>query len=115
MLKKREASQRNWAMHSTPQDRQNDAELQIPSLLTTEDLARILRRSTHSIRNDLSRNPRSLPPSVVIPGGLRRLWRPQDVEAWLESLVVAPLPPVASQQRQRGAPIKAERLKKAAS
>lgn len=81
-------------------------------LLTTEDIARILRKSIHSIRHDLTRNPRCLPPRCAIPGANRNLWRAQDVESWLESFVVAPPPPPVPQQakRRRGAPTKAERL-----
>lgn len=83
-------------------------------LLTTDDLARILRKSVSSIRHDLSRNPRGLPPGVDIPGTLRRLWRPQDVEAWLASHVASPIPDAPQPvRRRRGAPTKAERLAKA--
>lgn len=84
----------------------------LSELLTTADLARILRKSVHSIRHDLTRNPRCLPPRCAIPGANRNLWREQDVEAWLMSLVVTPPPPPAPQQanRRRGAPTKAERL-----
>lgn len=82
-------------------------------LLTTEDLSRILRRSIHSIRHDLSRNPRSLPPLCAIPGN-RKLWRPVDVVTWLASLVVIPPDPVpypAKPRSKRGAPTKAERVR----
>lgn len=83
----------------------------LPSeLLTTEDVARIIRKSIHSVRHDLKRNPLSLPPRCAIPGTNRNLWRPQDVEAWLESFVVTPAPFSQAPKRKRGAPTKAERL-----
>lgn len=85
-------------------------------LLTTDDLARILRKSIHTIRHDLTRNPRSLPPRCALPGTNRNLFRPQDVEAWLASHVVTPTPdPVLFPEKprsKRGAPTKAERLAK---
>ena len=91
--------------------------LSVPEqLLTTDDLARILRKSVHSIRHDLFRNKSSLPPLCALPGTNRNLWRPQDVEAWLASHVVTPTPdPVpypAKPRSKRGAPTKAERVRR---
>lgn len=84
----------------------------LPELLTTDDLARLLRKSVHTIRHDLTRNPRSLPPRCALPGTNRSLWRPQDVEAWLAAHVVTPPPPTTLPHRRRGAPTKAERIAK---
>lgn len=86
----------------------------LSELLTTADLARILRKSVHSIRSDLVRNPRSLPPRCVIPGTNRILWRRQDVEAWLASHVVTPdlIPQLPKQKNKRGAPTKSERFRR---
>ncbi len=63
------------------------ASISFEQLLTTDDLARILRKSVHSIRHDVIRNPRSLPPRCALPGTGRNLWRPQDVESWLAAHV----------------------------
>jgi len=60
-------------------------------LLTTEDLALILCKSVSSVRQDITRNPSSLPPRIVIPGNKRGLWRPKDVETWLEAHVQEPI------------------------
>jgi hypothetical protein len=88
----------------------------LSELLTTDDLARIMRKSVHTIRHDLTRNPRSLPPRCAIPGTNRNLWRPQDVDAWLASLVITPDPdPLqcpAKPKSKRGAPTKAERVRR---
>lgn len=88
-------------------------------LLTIDDLAQILRKSIHSVRNDLSRNPAALPPRCRLPGTLRNLWRRQDVDAWLASYVIAldePAPPRPARRgsglAKRGAPTKAERIAK---
>lgn len=88
-------------------------------LLTIDDLALILRKSIHSIRNDLSRNPDALPPRCRLPGTLRNLWRRQDVDAWLASYVITPdeVPPPRPARRasglsKKGAPTKAERLRR---
>lgn len=83
---------------------------QISELLTVEDLARILRKSVHTIRHDLTRNPRSLPPRCDLPGTNRNLWRRQDVEVWLAAHVVVTPPPATLPHRRRGAPTKAERI-----
>lgn len=89
-------------------------------LLTIDDLAQILRKSIHSVRNDLSRNPTALPPRCRLPGTLRNLWRRQDVDTWLASYVINPEEPApprparrGSGLAKRGAPTKAERLAKA--
>lgn len=88
-------------------------------LVTLDELALILRKSIHSVRNDLSRNPAALPPRCRLPGTLRNLWRRQDVDAWLASYVIAldePAPPRPARRgsglAKRGAPTKAERIAK---
>lgn len=87
---------------------------QISGLLTVEDLSRILVKAPATIRHDVGRNPRSLPPRCALPGTNRNLWRPQDVEAWLASHVVAPdpIPQPPKTKSKRGAPTKAERIAK---
>lgn len=87
-------------------------------LLTTADLAGVLRKSVHSVRHDLTRNPCSLPPRCVIPGAKRNLWRLQDVEAWLASHVehTPPVPEVALlPARRRGRPTKMEQAARASN
>lgn len=85
-------------------------------LLTAEDLSFVLRRAVSSIRSDLSRNPRGLPPRVVLPGSRRSLWRLKDVEAWLAAHVVTPPPPPTTvPHKRRGASTKAERIAKQAA
>lgn len=59
----------------------------IESLLTVEDLAEILRKSPHSLKSDLVRNPECLPPPVRVKGTKRLLWRRKDVDQWLEDQV----------------------------
>ena len=86
----------------------------LSTLLTTDDLARLLHKSVHTIRHDLGRNPRSLPPVLVLPGTNRKFWLPHIVEAWLESYVAVP-PPTPQEPKQkskRGAPTKAERIRR---
>ena len=53
--------------------------------LTIHDLSAVLHKSPGSIYNDLTRNPQSIPPRIVIPGSIRLLWLRDDVEAWLKS------------------------------
>lgn len=87
-------------------------------LLTTDDIARILRKSVHSVRHDLTRNSRSLPPRCAIPGANRNLWRLQDVQNWLASHVEHPpveekLSVSPSPSRRRGRPTKIEQTARA--
>jgi hypothetical protein len=84
--------------------------------LTVEDMAVLLHKDVTSIRSDVLRNPRSLPPVLRLPGNRRLLWRRTDVDVWLAAHVVggpaaaspcsADLPP----RRRRGRPTKAEQI-----
>lgn len=87
-------------------------------LLTVEQLGGILQKSPHSIRHDLTRNPKSLPPLVRIPGVKRNLWRVSDVRTWMDSLVqpASPQPisqPAVDGKPRPGRPTKSEALAKA--
>lgn len=87
-------------------------------LLTIEQLGGILQKSPHSIRHDLSRNPKSLPPLVRIPGVKRNLWRVSDVRVWMDALVQVASPQPISQpagdgKRRPGRPTKSEALARA--
>ena len=50
--------------------------------LTVEDMAVLLHKDVTSIRSDVLRNPRSLPPVLRLPGNRRLLWRRADVDVW---------------------------------
>lgn len=56
-------------------------------LLDLHELAQLLGRSAETIKKDLRRNPRAVPPRVHIPGTRLLRWRRVDVEAWLAELV----------------------------
>lgn len=80
--------------------------------LDVNGLAEILKKSPASIRSDLSRNPRLLPPRLLI-GCKKPLWLVSTVLAWLESKVAAlqqsqAVLPEAPPKRKRGRPTKAE-------
>jgi hypothetical protein len=57
------------------------------TVLSVEQLAKIVHKSPSSIRSDASRNPGALPPICRIPGTKRLLWRIEDVQAWLAAHV----------------------------
>lgn len=57
------------------------------SILTVEQLSQYPHKSVASIRNDATRNPRSLLPICRLPGTKRLLWRFEDVEHWLAAHV----------------------------
>lgn len=87
-------------------------------LLTIEELGGILKKSPHSIRHDLTRNPKSLPPLVRIPGCKRNLWRVSDVRTWQDALVQSASPqpislPAVDGKPRPGRPSKSEALAKA--
>lgn len=87
------------------------------TVLTVEQLAKLVHKSPSSIRSDASRNPSSLPPICRLPGCKRLLWRLEDVHAWMASYVdrtatVIATPSqelAASLTRKRGRPRKTER------
>lgn len=54
-------------------------------LMTLDELAAILKRSQHTIKNDLRRNPDAVPPRMILPGTRLLRWRLVDVHAWLQS------------------------------
>lgn len=97
---------------SAPSDRDR-----VEVVFTLDELATFLRKSTKTIRSDLLRRPHTLPPRVRIPGTKKVLFR--DPPAWLSQFVekvpakpgsadsAGPQPP-----RRRGAPTKAERIKR---
>jgi len=53
------------------------------SVLSVDQLARLVHKSPASIRSDACRNPDALPPICRLPGNKRLLWRLEDVHAWL--------------------------------
>ena len=83
------------------------------ALLTVDQLSAFLQKSVSSIRSDVTRNPRALPPICRLPGTKRLLWRVQDVEAWLAEHVVDSelTKPVAGREYARpGRPTKAAQV-----
>ena len=54
-------------------------------LLTIDDIARILGRSSSTIRKDIFRRPAAVPPRVRVPGTRQLRWRAVDVQNWLAS------------------------------
>lgn len=87
------------------------------NLLTVELLASKIHKSVKSIRSDVTRNPKSLPPICRLPGTKRLLWREEDLVRWVAGHVVGitPTPPenslVASDSvAKRGRPTKAAQI-----
>ncbi|OOG40647.1 hypothetical protein B0E51_08360 [Rhodanobacter sp. C05] len=56
-------------------------------MLTVEDLAAVLRRARSTILSDLRRAQHRVPPTCTPRGTRKPLWRPEDVEAWLQAAV----------------------------
>lgn len=79
-------------------------------MFDVDDLAALLHRQVHTIRNDASRAPYRLPPRCVLPGQKRLLWRKDDVLAWLAAAVAIEHGPMSSEapRPRRGRPTKAE-------
>ncbi len=63
--------------------------MKLPPVLTLQDLSLVLGRSPETIRKDLRRNPKAVPPRLVLPNTRQLRWRIQDVSAWLEKHVSA--------------------------
>lgn len=81
------------------------------NLLTIENLSEILHKSVSSIQSDLCRAPHRLPPMVRLPATRRPLFRPSDVEAWINGHVVLNEPQFPS--RRRGRPSKKDQIERA--
>jgi len=85
-------------------------------ILRVEDLARYIHKSESTIRSDVKRNPKSLPPICRLPGTRRLLWRREDVEAWLLQFVDTPegsvIPLTLTDQKKRGRPTKKDQIDK---
>ena len=92
-----------------------------PVLLNYRQLASLIGRPAASVQSEAYRNPRSLPPRVVIPGRAGLWWRLQDVHDWAAGLTATTTPPTRTRQPRpaqpaaprRGAPGKAERIRAA--
>lgn len=74
----------------------NKSKSTIEPLLELSDLAHILGRSPGAIKNDLRRNPDAVPPRLVLPHCRLLRWRPSDVTAWMNNLML----PVAQKGTQ---------------
>lgn len=82
------------------------------TLLTIEQLSTYIHKTVSSIRSDVSRNPKALPPICRLPHTKRLLWRREDVDNWIAQHVetdIAPLPQTQTAPR-RGRPTKAEQI-----
>lgn len=85
--------------------------MSLDKLLTVDDLALILDRAPGTIKNQHSKQPYKLPPVCRIPGAGRLLWRPEDVERWLQQHVVQLDEPVLRpEKRKPGRPRKSETI-----
>ena len=71
-------------------------------LIDIRELSRLLGRAVQTIRNDLTRNPSAVPPSIRVPGTRLRRWSPEAVQRWVEQATTKG----AAQKRGRGRPKK---------
>lgn len=68
------------------------ADSKFPSLLSSDDLLRVIPMSRRTIQRAIERG--TFPPPVALPGtgpkGSRRVaWRGEDIQTWLDSLTPA--------------------------
>lgn len=49
-----------------------------------DELSHLIFRAVPTIKNDLYRKPKSLPPRIVMPGSKKLVWLEADVFAWME-------------------------------
>jgi hypothetical protein len=94
---------------------QSETPASIRPLLTLADMSAILHMTPGTIKNKRCNNPLSLPPACNIPGSKTLLWRPEDVEIWLEQFVEARAPIIVEgtsplPKRKPGRPTKSEQL-----
>jgi len=97
-------------MTATNTDRAARSAALAGEMFDVDDLAALLHRQVHTIRNDASRAPYRLPPRCVLPGQKRLLWRKDDVLAWLAAAVAVEPRSTSSEapRSKRGRPTKVE-------
>lgn len=93
--------------------------LTFPPAFGYEQLGQLLHRSPVSLQADFSRKPASLPPAHRPPGTKQPIWLLTEVLAWLANQPAklparVPVEALAA-KRGRGAPTKAERVKRGLS
>ena len=57
-----------------------------PKLVDVYFIAELLHKTPDTVRVDLGRRPKSLPPRLVIPDSRKLLWLESDVIAWIDNL-----------------------------
>tara|TARA_R110000803_G_scaffold8348_5_gene26811 strand:+ start:311 stop:511 length:201 start_codon:yes stop_codon:yes gene_type:complete len=55
-------------------------------LVGVEFIAELIHKTPATVRVDLARRPKSLPPRLIIPNSRKLLWLESDVMAWLDEL-----------------------------
>ena len=55
-------------------------------LVGVEFIAELIHKTPATVRVDLARRPKSLPPRLIIPDSRRLLWLESDVMAWIDEL-----------------------------
>lgn len=86
------------------------------ALLTVEDLALILKKSVHTVRDAASKRPHTLPPICRLPGTKRLYWKAAVVDCWINSFgeCETPAPAMAGEPLPKkprvGRPPKAEEI-----
>lgn len=78
--------------------------MQNQNLLTTQQLADLLRLTPGSIRNRLSSKPSTLPASIRLKGFRKHLFRIEDVQSFLDQGISIP--------KKLGRPTKRQQLEK---
>ena len=51
-----------------------------------EFIAELFHKTPATVRADIARRPKSLPPRLIIPDSRRLLWLESDVMAWIDEL-----------------------------
>ena len=62
------------------------SKLKEAKLVDIEFIAALMHKTPNTIRMDLTRRPKSLPPRLMIPDSRTVLWLESDVLCWLEDL-----------------------------
>ena len=55
-------------------------------LVGVEFIAELIHKTPATVRVDLARRPKSLPPRLIIPDSRKLLWLESDVLAWIDDL-----------------------------
>lgn len=93
----------------------NNTTIPVPSLLSPEDICKVLGYGLKSIYYRSCYKPDTLPPRFPLPDSSLLRWHPEVVRRWIDEragLIAPTNPPPSPPRRRPGRPTKAEQIER---